>query len=84
MGRTAFDSADEARVCVDQNLTGEPIELPTIQHAFTHFDLTITPWLVRCSGLSAVMDAPTAFGTTPGSRQHRPAGAREKPVGTHR
>jgi A/G-specific adenine glycosylase len=59
----AFDSADEARGYVDQHVGGEPIELPAIQHAFTHFDLTITPWLVRCTdrsapGLSAVMDAP--------------------------
>jgi A/G-specific adenine glycosylase len=62
----AFDTADEARGYVVQNVGGEPIELPVIQHAFTHFDLTITPWLVRCSdsaapGLSAVcavMDAP--------------------------
>jgi A/G-specific adenine glycosylase len=54
----AFDSAEEARVYVDRNLGGEPVELPGMQHAFTHFDLTITPWLVRCPGLSAVMDAP--------------------------
>ncbi|MEJ0007044.1 MAG: A/G-specific adenine glycosylase [Steroidobacteraceae bacterium] len=53
-----FDTVDEARGFVAQNLDGEPIELPAIQHAFTHFDLTITPWLVRCPGLSAVMDAP--------------------------
>jgi len=53
----AFDSADEARGFAAQNLGREPIELPALQHAFTHFDLTITPWLVRCPGLSAVMDA---------------------------
>jgi len=54
----AFETADEARGYVDQNLGGEPIELPAIEHAFTHFDLTITPWLVRCRGLSGVSDAP--------------------------
>ncbi|HTB65164.1 MAG TPA: A/G-specific adenine glycosylase [Steroidobacteraceae bacterium] len=59
----AFDSADEARGFAAQNLGGEPLELPAIQHSFTHFDLTITPWLVRCSDRSAptpsaVMDAP--------------------------
>jgi A/G-specific adenine glycosylase len=57
----AFDSADEARGFAAQNLGREPTELPAIQHAFTHFDLTITPWLVRCPGLSAVMDAPDSL-----------------------
>ncbi|HEY4338915.1 MAG TPA: A/G-specific adenine glycosylase [Steroidobacteraceae bacterium] len=59
----AFDSADEARGFAAENLGGEPVELPAIQHAFTHFDLTITPWLVRCKGRradhpSVVMDTP--------------------------
>ncbi len=62
----SFDSAAEARGYVDQHLGGEPIALPVIRHAFTHFDLTITPWLVRCNersvpGLSAVMDAPDSL-----------------------
>jgi A/G-specific adenine glycosylase len=52
-----FDSADEARGYAAQMLGAEPTELPAIRHAFTHFDLTITPWLVRCQGQSAVMDA---------------------------
>ncbi len=54
----AFDNAEEARGFVARNLVGEMLALPAIQHAFTHFDLTITPWLVRCPGLAAVMDAP--------------------------
>ena len=55
-----FDSAAEARGFAVRTLgpDAEPISLPEIQHAFTHFDLTITPWLVRCQGLLAVMDAP--------------------------
>ncbi|HTY94983.1 MAG TPA: A/G-specific adenine glycosylase [Steroidobacteraceae bacterium] len=53
-----FDSAAAARGFVEENLKGEPHELPAIEHAFTHFDLTITPWLVRCPGIDAVMDAP--------------------------
>ncbi len=57
----AFDSAEEARGYVDRNLVGEPIQLPAIEHAFTHFDLTITPWLVRCRGMSSVMDAPDSL-----------------------
>jgi A/G-specific adenine glycosylase len=57
----AFDSADEARGFAASNLGEEPVELAAIEHAFTHFDLTITPWLVRCPGLSAVMDAPDSL-----------------------
>jgi A/G-specific adenine glycosylase len=53
----AFDSAVAARGFANQSLGGEPIELPAIQHAFTHFDLTIIPWLVRCDGWPGVMDA---------------------------
>ncbi len=53
----AFDSAVEARGFAHQSLGGEPIELPAIEHAFTHFDLTIIPWLVRCPGPACVMDA---------------------------
>jgi A/G-specific adenine glycosylase len=53
----AFDSAVEARGFANQRLGGEPIELPAINHTFTHFDLTIIPWLVRCHGLPGVMDA---------------------------
>ena len=57
----AFDSADEARTFATQILGKDPIELPVIEHAFTHFDLTITPWLVRCPGPAAVMDAPDSL-----------------------
>ena len=59
----AFDSAEEARSFAAQ-LVGaqpQPQELPSIAHAFTHFDLTITPWLVRCEGFGAVMDAPDSL-----------------------
>ena len=62
----SFDSADEAKGYVEEHVGGEPVELPVIQHAFTHFDLTITPWLVRCQdrsapSLSAVRDAPNSL-----------------------
>jgi A/G-specific adenine glycosylase len=33
------------------------VPLPSIEHAFTHFDLTITPWPVCCRG-AGVMEAP--------------------------
>ena len=32
----------------------KPQALAEFEHAFTHFDLTITPLLVRCAGVSAV------------------------------
>lgn len=54
----AFETADAARGFVEQHVGGELIRLPPMQHAFTHFDLTITPWLIRCAGLPTVMDAP--------------------------
>jgi A/G-specific adenine glycosylase len=57
----AFDSAVEAKGFASQSLGGEPVELPAIQHSFTHFDLTIIPWLVRCPGPSGVMDAPDSL-----------------------
>ncbi len=60
----AFDSAHEARGFAHQNLGGEPVELPAIEHAFTHFDLTITPWLVRCQGASACHGCTAASGIT--------------------
>jgi A/G-specific adenine glycosylase len=52
----AFDSEVEAKGFAQQSLRGEPMELPAIEHAFTHFDLTIIPWLVRCQEPSGVMD----------------------------
>jgi A/G-specific adenine glycosylase len=56
-----FDSAEEARTFAAQVIGAPPEELPSIEHAFTHFDLTITPWLVRCEALGAVMDAPDSL-----------------------
>jgi A/G-specific adenine glycosylase len=60
----AFDTAAEAQSFAAGLQGGPgakpakatPEQLPAIQHAFTHFDLTITPWLVRCHGLAAVAD----------------------------
>ncbi len=61
-----FESAGEARGYANEHLGAEPLELPAIRHAFTHFDLTITPWLVRCHGQSdpgwpAVRDSPDSL-----------------------
>lgn len=65
----AFDTADEAQSFASRLLGGSEakvraaglVQLPAIEHAFTHFNLTITPWLVRCHGLSAIMDAPDSL-----------------------
>jgi A/G-specific adenine glycosylase len=35
----------------------EPRPLAVVEHAFTHFDLVITPLLARCAGNAGVMDA---------------------------
>ena len=34
----------------------EPQPLGVVEHAFTHFDLVITPLLMHCSGRAGVMD----------------------------
>jgi A/G-specific adenine glycosylase len=42
--------------------SGEPSTLRRVEHAFTHFDLVITPLLVRCSGgEGAVQDAESVW-----------------------
>ncbi|HXW75267.1 MAG TPA: A/G-specific adenine glycosylase [Steroidobacteraceae bacterium] len=38
-----------------------PQPLATLEHAFTHFDLTITPLLVRCAEAAGVMEAAAAL-----------------------
>jgi A/G-specific adenine glycosylase len=40
-----------------QQLGAKPRPLGRIEHAFTHFDLVVTPLLARCSGSAGVMDA---------------------------
>jgi A/G-specific adenine glycosylase len=39
--------------------------LPTVQHAFTHFDLVITPLLADCDGAAGVMDEAAALWYNP-------------------
>jgi A/G-specific adenine glycosylase len=43
--------------------------LPPVEHAFTHFDLEITPLLVECGGESAVMEGTTALWYNPRAPQ---------------
>jgi A/G-specific adenine glycosylase len=57
-----FDSVESARLFSATALRDADAELralPGIEHAFTHFDLSIHPFSVRCAGLDpAVRDAP--------------------------
>jgi A/G-specific adenine glycosylase len=46
-----------------------PVPLPQIRHAFTHFDLTITPLYLECEGPAGVMEAPDAVWYNPGEPQ---------------
>src|SRR5262249_33476163 len=39
-----------------QTAQAEPRPLAIVEHAFTHFDLVITPLLTLCSGQAGVMD----------------------------
>ena len=51
-----FTTASAAAAFVRNTLgvcAGVPRPLATLEHAFTHFDLTITPLLVRCEGRRA-------------------------------
>jgi A/G-specific adenine glycosylase len=50
-----FATASAAGAFIRNSLSGchEPQPLDTLEHGFTHFDLAITPLLVRCSGAAA-------------------------------
>jgi A/G-specific adenine glycosylase len=50
-----FATASAAGAFIRNSLGGchEPQPLDTLEHGFTHFDLAITPLLVRCSGAAA-------------------------------
>ncbi len=61
------DAPAAAQYCATQ-LRGATLEsepLPVVHHAFTHFDLTITPLRARCGGAAAVMEAPGALWYNP-------------------
>jgi A/G-specific adenine glycosylase len=54
-----FATATAAQAFIRQSLSAaamEPQPLSTLEHAFTHFSLIITPLLVRCAGAAAVVD----------------------------
>ena len=55
-----FDTASAASSYIRQQLLDvrtEPQALSSVEHAFTHFDLVITPMLAPCTGPAGVMDA---------------------------
>jgi len=59
-----FETESAARLFATQSLRlpqAEPRHLDLIEHAFTHFDLIVTPLLTRCEGPMGVMDAPRSL-----------------------
>jgi A/G-specific adenine glycosylase len=46
---SAAEAADYARQTL-RDAAARPVPLATVEHAFTHFDLVITPLLAQCSG----------------------------------
>jgi len=54
-----FDTSSDVRSYMHQTLAkaqDKPRALDCVEHAFTHFDLVITPLLARCAGNAGVMD----------------------------
>lgn len=63
-----FETESAARVFATQSLRlpqPEPRHLDLIEHAFTHFDLIVTPLLTRCEGPTGVMEAPRSLWYNP-------------------
>ena len=54
-----FETVSAASIYAGHTLEAaeaQPKPLSTVEHAFTHFDLVITPLLTRCMGRAGVMD----------------------------
>lgn len=63
-----FDTESAAQLFAAQTLRAaevHPKHLGPIEHAFTHFDLVVTPLLARCEGPSGVMEAPKSLWYNP-------------------
>jgi A/G-specific adenine glycosylase len=63
-----FDTESAACSFASQTLRAAqlyPKQLNRIEHAFTHFDLVVTPLLTRCEGRAGVMDAPRSLWYNP-------------------
>jgi A/G-specific adenine glycosylase len=64
-----FTSAAQAAYYAQRMLRGvcaQPVPLEPVEHAFTHFDLVITPLLAQCSGSVATVAAAGPDDTAPG------------------
>jgi A/G-specific adenine glycosylase len=63
-----FETVSAATVYVGHKLMAaraQPEQLSIVEHAFTHFDLVITPLLTTCAGKAGVMDTiPTVWYNT--------------------
>lgn len=65
-----FDTVTAAQAFIRTALTvhgGEARRLETLEHAFTHFNLRITPLLVQCAGAAAVMEGGASLWYNPRS-----------------
>ena len=63
-----FPSVEAARLFAETRLAAaevEPQSRTILRHAFTHFELEISPLLARCAGWSGVMDGPPALWYNP-------------------
>ena len=63
-----FETESAARLFATRSLRmpqPEPRTLDLIEHAFTHFDLVVTPLLTRCDGPAGVMEAPPSLWYNP-------------------
>ena len=67
-----FPSVEAARLFAQTRLRGaevEPQSRTILRHAFTHFELEISPLLARCAGWNGVMDGPPVLWYNPASPQ---------------
>ena len=63
-----FETEADAQLYAEQRLGKVQMEsqpLGHVEHAFTHFDLVVTPLLAHCSGPAGVMDSATAVWYNP-------------------
>ena len=67
-----FPSVESARLFAASRLAAadvEPQSRATLRHAFTHFELEISPLMARCDGWSGVMDGPPVLWYNPAHPQ---------------
>ncbi len=64
---SATAAADYARQAL-RDAAARPVPLATVEHAFTHFDLVITPLVAHCSGSVRAVPLAVRGGEAPGPR----------------